>query len=167
MIHIYPTYMNTKEIIISTAQNVLDKMGFKASVSWIEGKDIKPATLSIQSDDQQGMLIGKEGATLDALEHVIHALAGKAIRAQANENMPNFLVDVNNYRSSYIDNLLSQARKIAQQVVETRRAQTLPPMNALQRRLIHTELATIPRIATESSGDEPNRRVIIKPASDI
>lgn len=72
-------------------------------------------------------------------------------------------VDVNNYRRERERLIVEIAKAAARKVLITKADVELPPMNAYERRLVHTELATRPDVKTESSGDKRDRRVIVKP----
>lgn len=104
------------------------------------------------------MLIGPHGSHLQALQHIIRSL----IRRQW-QNTPYLTVDINGYLASRERALFNVAEEAARKAGSTGRAIVLPPMDAAGRRTIHTSLATRPDIHTESLGDEPNRRVVIRP----
>lgn len=72
-------------------------------------------------------------------------------------------VDVNNYRRERERIIVEIAKAAARKVLITKADVELPPMNAYERRLVHTELATRPDVKTESSGDKRDRRVVVKP----
>ena len=72
-------------------------------------------------------------------------------------------VDVNNYRRERERLIVEIAKAAARKVLITKSDVSLPPMNAYERRLVHTELATRPDLKTESSGDRRDRRVVVKP----
>ena len=72
-------------------------------------------------------------------------------------------VDVNNYRKEREVLIVAIAKAAARKVLITKADVTLPPMNAYERRLVHTELATRPDVKTESTGERKDRRVVVKP----
>ena len=72
-------------------------------------------------------------------------------------------LDINNFRKNKEEKLIELIKKIARQCSYKKESFTFPPMNAYQRRLVHTEVAKYPDLTTESSGEEPERRVTIKP----
>jgi len=72
-------------------------------------------------------------------------------------------VDVNNYRKERERLIVEIAKAAARKVLITKADVQLPPMNAYERRLVHTELATRPDVKTESFGDKRDRRVVVKP----
>lgn len=152
-----------KNKIIEITKNLLNKVGFDGKVKFVENGSIgsKFATISIESDDDLSMLIGKGGQNLCALEHLVRLIVARKMPDP--EGNFNFIVDINDYRKSRTDYLAGVARDVAQRVIQTQKAEALTPMNSYERRLVHTELASFKEIQTESVGQEPRRRVIVKP----
>lgn len=114
--------------------------------------------LTIDAGPAGKILIGAHGNNLDALQHIIRSL----VRRQS-KDAPYVTVDINGYLASRERSLLRLAEEAARQAGHTGRAVILPPMTATQRRTIHTSLASRQEIFTESLGDEPNRRVVVRP----
>jgi len=154
---------DAKAKIIEIAKDLLSRVGFDGEVRFIESgpSSGKFATVSVESDGDLSMLIGKNGQNLGAFEHLIRLIAGR--RLTSPENDLHFVVDVNDYRKSRTDYLIGIAKDVAQRVIQTQRAEALSPMSSYERRLVHTELASYKEIQTESVGQEPRRRVIVKP----
>ena len=152
--------------IIQVAKDLLEKAGFQANVRITEsgfGYGALPVVL-IESDNDLSVLIGKNGQNLNALEHLIRVLASrKIIVADDDPERGAFLVDINDYRKSRSHYILEIARSAATRVINTQKAEALAPMTPYERRLIHTELASYKEIQTESIGEEPRRRVVVKP----
>jgi len=109
---------------------------------------------------EAGLLIGEGGFYLGAWEQVLRAKAAK-IASQAVQ----VIVDVNNYRSQRDEELKELARKAARQAAISKKPVALPAMNAYERKIVHLELALRPDVTTESEGEEPERRVVVKPIS--
>lgn len=153
---------NRKDAIIEITCDLLNKAGFDGKVRFIENNPVgsKFATVSIESDNDLSMLIGKGGQNLCALEHLIRLIVARKMPSPEGIN---FIVDINDYRKSRTDYLIGVARDIAQRVIQTQKAEALAPMSSYERRLIHTELASFKEIQTESIGQEPRRRIIVKP----
>jgi len=105
-----------------------------------------------------GLAIGEDGAHLLAWEHVIRSYAQKIMNGRQRISF-----DINHYRAIKDEALKEIARKAARDAVLGKKAVELPPMNAYERRVVHSELALRPDVATESTGEEPNRRVVVKP----
>lgn len=103
------------------------------------------------------LLIGRQGRTLDALEHVLRLL----LRPLANSNV-RILVDVNAYRVRRREVLQQRARLAAEQVRRTGRSVLLEFMRPEDRRTVHLTLAVDGLISTESQGQGPSRRVLVR-----
>ena len=103
-----------------------------------------------------GMLIGRRGETLDAIQH----LTNYAVNHDTNDRC-RINVDAENYRQKREESLKHLAEKIASKVVKYRRNVTLEPMNAYERHVIHATLQEYPDVTTYSTGTEPNRRVVV------
>ncbi len=165
--------MNTddkKNKIIEITKDLLQRVGFEGEVKFAENGpgEGRLATISIESDKDLSMLIGKNGQNLEAFERLVRLLVSRklttATAGQADpENDLHFIVDVNDYRKSRTDYLIGIARDVARRVIQTQRAEALLPMSSYERRLVHTELASYKEIQTESVGQEPRRRIIVKP----
>ncbi len=154
-----------KNKIIETAKDVLQKAGFEGEIKIIStGFDNNSfPVVSVESEKDLSMLIGRNGQNLNAFEHIVKIIASKKIGDQDDLNKNNFVVDVNDYRKSRAVQVLGIAKNVAQRVISTQRAEALLPMSPYERRLVHTELASYKDIQTESIGEEPRRRVVIKP----
>jgi spoIIIJ-associated protein len=105
-----------------------------------------------------GLIIGEDGAHLSAWERVLGAAAQKFLPGTFRVSL-----DVNQYRAMKNEGLRELARKAAREAVLKKKPVELPAMNAYERRVVHSELALRPDVMTESSGEEPNRRVVVKP----
>jgi spoIIIJ-associated protein len=152
---------DAKNKIIEVIKDLLSRVGFNGNIRIVEKSTDSAGlvTVSIESDDDLSMLIGKGGQNLCALEHLV-----RLIVARKTPNLEgNFVIDINDYRRSRANYLIGVAREVAQRVIQTRKAEALSPMNSYERRLVHTELASFKEIVTESIGQEPRRRIIVKP----
>ncbi len=108
--------------------------------------------------DNNSLLIGKNGKNMDALNTIVR----QAILVETGEHY-HFTLDVNDYKEKKQENLIRVAKRIAREVGRTKVEAKLDPMNSYERRLIHTALADNKYVVTESTGEEPNRCVVIKP----
>lgn len=114
--------------------------------------------VAIQAPEHGSILIGKNGQNLQALEHVVRAVCAR------NGQVPYAVhVDVNNYHTERTQELVRAVHEMAVRVQQARKSEALSPMTSYERRIVHTELATYSDLTTESVGQEPNRRVVIKP----
>lgn len=108
------------------------------------------------SGDKMGLLIGKRGDTLNALQY----LTSMAVNKQT-EEYTKINLDTENYRAKRQDVLVKLAKKLAATVVRTGKNITLEPMSPNERRIIHYTLQNNNKVKTYSVGDEPNRKVVI------
>lgn len=128
------------------------------------GSDAVPHAWKTEDDTYQvdlvgenlGMLIGRRGETLDAIQHLTNYSVNRDNTKRARIN-----VDAENYRMKREDSLRRLAMKVAGKVVKYRRNITLEPMNAYERHVIHATLQDVPDVTTYSTGSEPNRRVVV------
>lgn len=150
---------NDREIIEGILQSLLVRMGI---VVEIEVEDSPGTALFNLKTPDSSILIGQHGANLAALQYIARVLAHKKLPGTAT-----FVVDVEGYKKHREEFLREVARQAAVRVRETQESLLLKPMLAYERRVIHAELNLLPDIYTESVGDEPERRVLIKPKSDL
>ena len=134
--------------------DVTDRMGVKVDV-YVD--DSKPDSLSIHMiGDTLGILIGRRGETLDALQYLTSLQVNKG-----REGYIRVTLDTENYRAKREDSLRRLAQRMANRAVKTGRKVVLEPMNPYERRVLHTALQNHPSVTTHSEGEEPNRRVVI------
>ena len=105
---------------------------------------------------EMGILIGKRGQTLDALQYLISLFVNKE-----SESYIRVKLDTENYRARRKDTLENLAKNIAFKVKRGRRSITLEPMNPYERRIIHSALQNDKYVATRSEGEEPYRKVVV------
>ena len=108
------------------------------------------------NDKNLGYLIGYRGETLYALQNVLSAIAGKKI-----ENKVRVFLDIQSYRAKREKTLEELAEKISKTVIKTKKSITLEPMQAYERKIIHSKLQNNELVTTKSIGEEPRRRVVI------
>ena len=114
-------------------------------------------TIKMYSDNNN-ILIGKEGKTLQALTTLVKQVIYNKIG-----EYPYILLDVENYKEKNEERLIRSAKKIAKEVAKTKVEAELENMNSYQRRIIHNALTDFKGVYTESVGEEPNRHIVIKP----
>ena len=110
--------------------------------------------------EDSGLLIGRRGQTLQALQFVVNLIVRKQFDGVR------VVLDVENYRQRREASLREMATKIAERVAQTNRSITLEPMPPADRRIIHTTLTDHPSVATESTGEGEGRKVTIRPKRD-
>jgi spoIIIJ-associated protein len=104
------------------------------------------------------VLIGRRSETLAAFQYVASLIVGKET-----QQFVQLVVDVEGYRDRREKQLIQMAKRMADQVVKNGRRQTLEPMPSSERRVIHIALREHPAVRTESTGEEPYRKVVILP----
>ncbi len=138
-------------------QELLNRMGVNGTVSAFENEEgIK---LKIDSDTD-GLLIGRRGETLDALQYIVSLYENKDRKENGYRRIS---IDTEGYRARREDTLKRLARRNALKVAKTGRSFAMEPMNPYERRVIHSALQNFRGVTTHSEGEEPNRRVIITP----
>ncbi|MDB5085520.1 MAG: protein jag [Bacilli bacterium] len=108
--------------------------------------------------DELGVLIGKRGHTLDSLQYLVNLVANKQ-----SDKFIRVTLDAENYRDRRKESLERLASRLAQRAVQTRKEVVLEPMSSQERKIIHSFLQTHPLVTTISMGDEPQRKVVIRP----
>ena len=103
-----------------------------------------------------GFLIGYRGETLYAMQNILSAVAGKGI-----ENRVRVILDIEGYKAKRQKTLEDLAEKVARTVIRTRKSVKLEPMQAYERKIIHSKLQANSKIETNSIGEEPYRRIVI------
>ena len=106
--------------------------------------------------DTLGILIGRRGETLDALQYLTSLQVNKG-----RDGYIRVTLDTENYRAKREDSLRRLAQRMANRAQKTGRKVVLEPMNPYERRVLHTALQNHPAVTTHSEGEEPNRRVVI------
>lgn len=122
--------------------------------------DIEDDSIFVDVDGpDMGLLIGRHGATLEALQELVRA----AVQHQT-ESRVRIVLDIDGYRKRQRALLERKVRGIAAKVRKERKPVTLDPMTPYERMVVHTTLAGFSGVVTTSQGDEPDRRIVIRPA---
>ncbi|SCZ01039.1 spoIIIJ-associated protein [Paenibacillus polysaccharolyticus] len=108
------------------------------------------------SGEDLGMIIGRRGQTLDALQYLTNIVANRY-----SESFVRIVLDAENFRQRRRKTLEDLAERLAGQAIRTGKEVVLEPMPPLERKVIHAKLQNHPQIKTLSKGEEPNRRVVI------
>jgi spoIIIJ-associated protein len=141
---------------VAAIQAVLSAFGIEATIDEYEG-DEGEIILDIVGGEL-GLLIGRHGKTLDAMQAVVAAITSR----QMGFRYP-VIVDVEGYRGRRREKLEDIAKRTAERVARQGRAVKLRPMSSYERRLIHMALRGDRRVATGSEGEEPFRSVVVSP----
>lgn len=145
------------EITENFLNKVLNSMGIKAFTLIKKEEDSILVDITDISSTDMGILIGKRGNTLDAIQYLLSLTL--------NKNKGNYLkviVDTEGYRSKREETLIRLANRMAEKAKYAKRPVKLEPMNPYERRIIHSALQNINGITTYSEGNEPYRRVVIQ-----
>jgi len=118
-------------------------------------EDEEAVTLNL-SGSELGILIGRRGQTLDALQYLVNIIANRY-----SDKRLRLILDAENFRSRRRKTLEQLALRLADRVTKTNKEVILEPMSALERKVIHSFLQDHPKVKTYSKGDEPNRRIVI------
>ncbi|OGZ21055.1 MAG: hypothetical protein A3D46_00350 [Candidatus Nealsonbacteria bacterium RIFCSPHIGHO2_02_FULL_43_13] len=114
--------------------------------------------VDVKADEPQ-FLIGERGQTLSEIQRLLRAVLRRKAESPASFYVD---VDINDYKKKKAEYLKEVALTAADEVAITKREKELSPMSSYERRVVHTELASRTDVATESVGEEPERRVKIK-----
>ncbi len=134
------------------------KMTFEVNIQSVSQKE-EILNISVETEDPQ-ILIGERGETLFSIQHLLKLILKRKLEI---EGIFYVDLDINDYKKKKTAYLKEMARSFAEEVVLTKKEKALSPMSAYERRIIHMELAEMPSIETESVGEEPDRKIIIKP----
>lgn len=147
------TLSETGRIAYDFLKNVTEKMGVQVAIRVTEEADHLSVAMM---GDTLGILIGRRGDTLDALQYLVSL--------QVNKNREGYMrvsLDTENYRAKREEALTRLAQRMAARARKTGRKVTLEPMNPYERRVLHSALQNNPYVTTHSEGEEPYRRVVI------
>ncbi|QRN85089.1 protein jag [Clostridia bacterium] len=140
-------------IAIEFLEKVCEQMGVVVTIEVDEKGDY---TYLSMTGENLGVLIGRRGETLDALQYLLNL----AVNKKTGEK-PHIILDVEGYRAKRRQTLERLAQNLAKKAKRTQRSIVLEPMNPQERRIIHTTLQDHPYVYTASEGEEPYRKVVI------
>ena len=145
------------DLALAFIKDLVSGMGLDAEVTMTEDGENKLIRVMGES---AGVLIGHHGDTLDSLQYLANLAANKKVEGEKRD-FCRVTVDVENYRAKREETLRALARRMAEKVLRYKKSQTLEPMNAYERRIIHSEVQKIKGVSTNSIGSENNRRVVL------
>jgi spoIIIJ-associated protein len=149
---------------LKVAQGILEELmrhlGYDVEVAVLTGETNRLNVSTSDADEREalGALIGRKGERLSALQHLVNLMLSKRMG-----EWTRVLVDVEDYRGRRERQLRELADRAARRVTETGKMLQLEPMPALERRWVHLALRDHPDVATQSVGEEPNRRIVVLP----
>lgn len=143
-------------------EDLLARMGIHGSVE----PNLEDGTMYVDvlgegpDDDDMALLIGRHGQTLEGLQeltrHVVLRRTGMRCR---------IVVDVEDYKKRQRDRLVSRAREVARRVARTGREEEMDPMTPFERKIVHDAVAEVEGVESSSRGEDPDRRVVIRPVA--
>jgi spoIIIJ-associated protein len=140
-------------------QQMLELMGVDATVEIVMGSET--TKLNVKGADL-GVLIGRRGEKLASLQHLVNLIVAKR-----EGQWHRISVDVENYRGRREEQLRDVADRAAKRVIQSGKIIQLEPMPAVERRIVHMALVENGKVRTQSVGVEPNRRIVVLPATKI
>ncbi len=140
-------------------ENLLDGLGVDVVLNLKQAynEDLGGPEFEIEGDDS-GLLIGRRGGTLRALQFLVKFIVSRKLESRANIS-----IDVEGYQARRYDSLANLANRVAQRVASSGRSVTLEPMPPNERRAVHMALADHPGVTTESTGMGDGRQVTVQP----
>jgi spoIIIJ-associated protein len=143
------------ERVRAIVARVVQALGLHATVDIVETDEEIRATVN---GDELGLLIGKHGSTIDALQHLVFRAAFRG-----EEERKQVTVDAAGYRERREGALHRMADRAAAEALRYSRPVELEPMRATERKIVHTYLSERSDVETHSEGDEPDRRLVVSP----
>ncbi len=150
----------TQDELVKAEENVkkfLEEFANKSNIKleYLIEKDKFGLSIDIKNEDA-GFLIGYRGETLYALQNILSSIASKGL-----ENRVRITLDIEGYKEKREKTLEDLAEKIARTVSKTKKSITLEPMQAYERKIIHSKLQNNDLVETRSIGEEPRRRIVV------
>jgi spoIIIJ-associated protein len=146
------------EVAEEFVQGLLDRMGLEAEVDHNVVDDVMYVDVfGAQDAESMGLLIGRHGQTLDALQEVVRSAVQRRTQARCR-----VMVDVEDYRKRRRSQLAEKARAVAARVRRTGKPERLEPMSSYERKIVHDAAGEVGGVETTSEGEDPDRRVVIR-----
>ena len=146
------------EIATEFLEGMLERMGITATVepAFEDGTMYVDIIGPEPDDEDMGLLIGRHGQTLEAIQELARVAIGQRTGLPAR-----VVVDIEDYRKRQIERLSARVREIALGVARTGRSETLEPMNPFLRKMVHTAVGEVDGVDSSSEGEGAERRVVI------
>ncbi len=148
------------DLALEFLEGLLSRMGITAGVE----PNLQAGTMYLDilgtgpEDEDIGLLIGRHGQTLEALQELTRVVVSHRLGVRCR-----VMVDIEDYRKRQRSRLEARARDLAKKVQRTGREEELEPMNPYERKVVHDAVAGVSGVESSSRGDEPERRVVIRP----
>lgn len=149
--------LNMNEVVSfikDTINEIISKMNTEANLEVRRRENSISITIF---SDNNAILIGKNGKNVSALQLLIRQMVNSNLKEPLS-----IIIDVGNYKEKRARNIEYLAKKLAREAYKTKTEITMDSMNSYERRLVHSALADDKYVYTESIGEEPNRKVVIK-----
>jgi spoIIIJ-associated protein len=146
-------------LVREVVTRITDGIGIDCRIDVVERDD---AILATCSGRELGMLIGKHGQTIDAIQYLVNAILARRYGNDRKEA----IVDAAGYRARRQASLEALAVRSAERVLASGNALELEPMTAVERKVVHVRLKEFAGVRTTSEGTEPNRFVVVHPGDD-
>jgi spoIIIJ-associated protein len=146
--------------IITIIQDFLRHVGHPHdNIEVSEDREIGLVKFIVTFDDPSS-IIGKNGEALRSMNYIVKKMLEK--EAGSEQNVPNFVIDVNDYYGKKIENIKTKAKIIADRAVSFKREIELEPMSAYDRLIVHSYLAQFPGVETVSKGEGKDRHIVVR-----
>ena len=153
-----PELEQQADVAADFLEGLIEAMALEAEVEPSSSEGVTYVDVwGAESAEGMGILIGKHGQTLDALQEVVRGVVQRQLQDRCR-----VIVDVEDYRKRRRSLLVSRAQSAARRVKKTGRAERLEPMTAFERKTVHDAVAEVGGVETTSEGEEPERRVVIR-----
>jgi spoIIIJ-associated protein len=145
------------DAVADFVEELLDRMGIDAIAEPSARGDHMYVDILDASEEDLGLLIGRQGQTLDAIQELVRMVVGR----ERDERI-RVMVDVGGYRKRHEDQLAEMGREAAQRAVASGDEIELEPMNAYERKIVHDAVAEVEGAESVSSGEDPDRFIIVQ-----
>jgi len=145
------------DLAAEIVEHLLDLLGIPGDAEPHLSDGIMYVDVWGEDSDGMGLLIGRHGQTLEALQEVVRGAVQRRLEARCR-----VVVDVEDYRKRRRSQLVSRVQGVARRVKRTGRPERLEPMNSFDRKTVHDAVALVGGVETASEGEDPERRVVIR-----
>ncbi len=150
------------DIVVDFLEGLLSRMSIEATVetNYFEKTMYVDVLGPEEDDDDMALLIGRHGQTLEGLQELVRVAVGQRTGERCR-----VIVDIEDYKKRRRSRLAARAKDLARRVQRTGREEALEPMNPYERKIVHDAAGSVSGVSTESSGEEPQRHVVIRRAT--
>ncbi len=140
---------------VTFLKNITEKLGMDTEFEAVYNEEDKKMAIELKGEGL-GLLIGRRGETLDALQYLTNIFVNKTT-----DDYIKITLDAENYRERREDALVTLAKRTAAKATKYKKNMIIEPKNPYERRIIHEALQDYPEVTTYSIGEEPNRKVVV------